>query len=338
MAKYNMKAAFPIEAMQWKASFGVWDLTDWFLRAVTNGSIRRDHRAADQLLVDTLHAGTKVVSPGHWITMGLKGEFDTYTPEVFASMYEAVTDAADPVAEEMRVARAIADAGNGGRIIEDLSQVYMGGSDYPINCVKLAKAAIGATDRAKPTDAQIKHMVDRFLGWRLPENFNPDCGISFKKTYNENTPSGPQKHEPTGTNLFDAEQATVMVRYMLEAPSSGVQIEVIEADRPEDDEIVLSHENFQQCDTCAAKPGSPTLCRGCIHNRVLIERLNRATKLTDEEAVLVIHALILGKDCLLYRVGSDNMRAGWRKIAHEMRQLHDRLVARTWAKDVHDHD
>jgi hypothetical protein len=28
------------------------------------------------------------------------------------------------------------------------------------------------------TDAQIKHMTERFLGWKLPENFNPDGGIS----------------------------------------------------------------------------------------------------------------------------------------------------------------
>lgn len=66
------------------------------------------------------------------------------------------------------------------------------------------------------TEAQIKHMVDRFLGWRLPENFNPDGGISFKRTHSEQGPWGPQKYEPSGTNVFDAEQATAMVRYMLE--------------------------------------------------------------------------------------------------------------------------
>ena len=65
------------------------------------------------------------------------------------------------------------------------------------------------------TDAQIKHMVDRFLGWKLPENFSPDGGISFKKTFNEHT-AHPMKHEPSGTNLFDATQATEMVRYMIE--------------------------------------------------------------------------------------------------------------------------
>jgi len=65
------------------------------------------------------------------------------------------------------------------------------------------------------TDEQIKHMVERFLRWRLPENFNPDGGISFKRTFNENT-DHPMKHEPVGTNLFDYTQATEMVRYMVD--------------------------------------------------------------------------------------------------------------------------
>lgn len=67
----------------------------------------------------------------------------------------------------------------------------------------------------KITDEQIKHMVDRFLNWRLPEHFNPDCGISFKAEYNQNTPY-PAKHEPVGTNLFTAEQAEQMIRHMID--------------------------------------------------------------------------------------------------------------------------
>lgn len=76
------------------------------------------------------------------------------------------------------------------------------------------------------TEAQIKHMVSRFLCWRLPENFNPDGGISFKATFNENSPFGPMKAEPSGTNLFDAVQAEEMVRNMLLAmPERGVEID-----------------------------------------------------------------------------------------------------------------
>lgn len=63
------------------------------------------------------------------------------------------------------------------------------------------------------TDEQIKHMVDRFLQWKLPQDFSPDCGISFKAEFNEQT-EYPSRHEPTGTNLFHAIQAEQMVRFM----------------------------------------------------------------------------------------------------------------------------
>lgn len=73
------------------------------------------------------------------------------------------------------------------------------------------------------TDEQIKQMVDRFLGWKLPENFNPDAGISFKPTFNDSPAvmvmlglKEPMRHNPTGTNLFDATQAEAMVRHMVE--------------------------------------------------------------------------------------------------------------------------
>jgi len=73
---------------------------------------------------------------------------------------------------------------------------------------------IGSKGRSM-TEDQIKHMVDRFLGWHLPENFNPDGGIIFKPMFNEHT-SHPMRHDPSGTNLFDAEQATAMVRFMVD--------------------------------------------------------------------------------------------------------------------------
>ena len=65
------------------------------------------------------------------------------------------------------------------------------------------------------TDDQIKRMVNRFLQWRLPADFAPDGGISFKATFNEHT-AHPMRHEPVGTNLFNAVQAEAMVRHMLE--------------------------------------------------------------------------------------------------------------------------
>ena len=78
------------------------------------------------------------------------------------------------------------------------------------------------------TEDQIKHMVNRFLGWKLPDNFNPDGGIGFKRTFNDHLPT-PSKNEPSGTNLFDAAQAEAMVRYMVEGlPSQLTQDNIIQ--------------------------------------------------------------------------------------------------------------
>ncbi len=61
----------------------------------------------------------------------------------------------------------------------------------------------------------IKTMVDRFLGWKLPADFAPDAGITFKKLANADSPAELQyKHEPTGTNLFNDPQAEAMLTHV----------------------------------------------------------------------------------------------------------------------------
>lgn len=90
-------------------------------------------------------------------------------------------------------------------------------------------------------DAQIKHMVDRFLTWKLPENFTPDAGISFEPLYN----NGTARHEPTGTNLFDAQQAEMMILYItagLEDDSLRVAAQAVRKFAPDlADELVRRH-------------------------------------------------------------------------------------------------
>lgn len=39
---------------------------------------------------------------------------------------------------------------------------------------------------------------------------------------------------------------------------------------------------FQECATCAVKPGSPILCESCLNNRSAISSLNRAVALSEE--------------------------------------------------------
>lgn len=67
---------------------------------------------------------------------------------------------------------------------------------------------------------QIKHMTEKFLAWKLPESFNPDGGIKFTKVSNPNT-AYQYMYEPTGTNLFNYEQAKSMVEYI----SQGMELE-----------------------------------------------------------------------------------------------------------------
>jgi len=65
------------------------------------------------------------------------------------------------------------------------------------------------------TDEQIKHMAERFLGWKLPESFNPDGGIKFDPIANKGS-SHEYRHVPVGTNLWGYDDAVKMVRHMIE--------------------------------------------------------------------------------------------------------------------------
>jgi hypothetical protein len=64
-------------------------------------------------------------------------------------------------------------------------------------------------------DDKIKEMTNRFLCWKLPEDFSPDCGISFDADAAKKINPVNGKYEPVGTNLFTATQAEAMVRFML---------------------------------------------------------------------------------------------------------------------------
>lgn len=75
-------------------------------------------------------------------------------------------------------------------------------------------------------DKMIKHMVDRFLGWKLPADFAPDGGIRFE-AYPDFLESWKRnefnRRNPSGTNLLNAEQAEAMVRYLVEdAPTPSI--------------------------------------------------------------------------------------------------------------------
>ena len=66
------------------------------------------------------------------------------------------------------------------------------------------------------TEAQIKHLVNRFLAWKLPDDFHPDCGIQFDAEAAMRLHPSNRRYEPIGTNLLTVTQAEAMVRYMIQ--------------------------------------------------------------------------------------------------------------------------
>jgi len=57
-------------------------------------------------------------------------------------------------------------------------------------------------------------MVGRFLSWPLPDDFSPDCGITF-------TRSPHAGKSPTGTNLLHFGQAKAMLEHCINGPSAS---------------------------------------------------------------------------------------------------------------------
>lgn len=56
-------------------------------------------------------------------------------------------------------------------------------------------------------DAMLNAMVDKFLAWKLPQDFGPDAGVSFNHGVDY------ESHLwPVGTNLLTAEQAKQMFK------------------------------------------------------------------------------------------------------------------------------
>jgi CHAD domain-containing protein len=62
------------------------------------------------------------------------------------------------------------------------------------------------------TKDDVKNMVDKFLSWPIPKDFDPDGGIEYKPLHDDYT--------PTGTNLLNATQAEAMIKHILGLPKN----------------------------------------------------------------------------------------------------------------------
>ena len=101
--------------------------------------------------------------------------------------------------------------------------------EYGYSAEQLAAARLqgAAEERRKwredmTKDEIIKAAASKLMGWKLPENFCPDCYISF-----DSAKAKSMKSWPTGTNLLHVGQATEMISYCLSdfliAPEKGEQ-------------------------------------------------------------------------------------------------------------------
>lgn len=71
---------------------------------------------------------------------------------------------------------------------------------------------------------QIDKMVDRFLSWKLPKDFCPDAGISFKPTKPYEVDELGNSWWPIGTNLLTADQARQMLSVVAQPDVEALQL------------------------------------------------------------------------------------------------------------------
>lgn len=87
------------------------------------------------------------------------------------------------------------------------------GYNHSPECVVEAAACQGWLNTPEAVDALLKVMVDRFLGWKLPKDFAPDCHVHFDRE----AADAFVESWPSGTNLLHAGQAMEMFKHCLPA-------------------------------------------------------------------------------------------------------------------------
>lgn len=109
----------------------------------------------------------------------------------------------------------VREAGRRGWGISQHIQVDFGDDPTIDNRSLEESAAVGYLSETKATKpgTVTDEMVSRFLAWKLPKDFCPDCYIAFDRE------KASQGSWPVGTNLLHAEQARAMLEHVIAAPA-----------------------------------------------------------------------------------------------------------------------
>ena len=130
----------------------------------------------------------------------------------------AVCKIRDATREGEAVIRTLAQQGKAGAVPLPMFPIESDGSYWSTTEIEVIRA-YGDAREAAARDAgraDAVSMAQRFLRWRLPVTFAPDAGISFDRSYCEKWATW-----PTGTNLFTADEAADMMRFVLETSPVG---------------------------------------------------------------------------------------------------------------------
>lgn len=128
------------------------------------------------------------------------------------------------------------------------------------------------------TETELKQAVNRFLGWRIPDSFSPDCYITFGRQM------ALKNHGwPVGTNLFNAVEAEAMLRHVLDVvpdsvkPSAPVYTTAAEAAMIRADEVLPGKAPVEP-----AKEATPNdLVQALQANTKALQRLNKQLERWD---------------------------------------------------------
>lgn len=140
---------------------------------------------------------------------------------------------------------------------------------------------------------ELKTMVNRFLAWKLPADFYPDCHIHFDREKAEKL--GPQLW-PSGTNLLNANQAEAMIQHVAEPLTADLAtlratITRLEGERDEWKQAVEELQDryarmMAMRDTCAAERNAEYATVAA-----LTEERNRYADLLDYTSVKCVRVM-----------------------------------------------
>jgi len=135
----------------------------------------------------------------------------------------------------------------------------------------------------------IDKMVDRFLRWELPKDFAPDSGIEFREPQKifPKIENANDNHWPVGTNLFDAQQAEEMIKYLLAADDSERTSEADGEVSPLNTLVTLLTERIKEKEEHIKRlelSGNPNDWKRAYSEKLVVMGIIEAKQLIQQEA------------------------------------------------------